>query len=168
MAEKTKLPKDLVPKFYAMDPDVEDLLPGSNHLANGMKVLIEPNNLRASEADMQYDWGIERALERNRWCTVTHLFWNEPNQTYEFIAVYDDGTKRVRLCHRNQTWLVKLASVHAAMVEESERYSQVYAFVTEAMKDTISAWKAVDHYDLRSDHLATRAEEITRKILGLL
>uniref|UniRef100_A0AAU7GWU2 Uncharacterized protein n=1 Tax=Streptomyces phage Scarif TaxID=3158858 RepID=A0AAU7GWU2_9CAUD len=154
--EKKHFPQGCVPKFYSMDPDVEDLLPSSEHLANGMVVLLADNDKRASESDIQHDWGMDRALERNRWCRVSHLFWNEPNNTFEFIAVYDDGTKRVRHCFREDAWIVKNSSVYESMLMETERYSQIYALILEG----------INRYG--DGDKSEAAEKIARRVLGLL
>lgn len=114
----------LVPQFFVMDPSTEDLLPNGDHLVDGMIVLIEDHmarsNLRRLEngnpitGEMDSYEG-NRALECNRWCTVTNLelhpYRGDMGRLVSFIAVYEDGTKRKRTYNRDYAWFVKLDSI---------------------------------------------------------
>lgn len=123
---------NVAPKFYTMNPTTDDVLPDGGHLANGMKVLIEDSSERGRPEMIDEDWQRDRVMERNRWCTVTHL--KVIGNSVSFIGVYDDGTKRRRSAAKNETaWIVKKESLKKSRVEDTQRYKDVYEIVKGAL-----------------------------------
>jgi hypothetical protein len=115
-----------VDKFYVMDPEFDDLLNTGAELKDGMIVLIEESMSKTNleflnvvdSASYQYDYN--RALENNRWCTVSQVsirrrydydqygaVIGESSPLISFIAIYADGTKRKRTYDSSYAWFVK-------------------------------------------------------------
>lgn len=155
---------EFVPKYYMMNAETDELLPNASYLANGMKVLIENPDVRASEKDMQRDWGMQRALENNRWCTVTHLEFMDQKNMIRFIGVYEDGSKIVRVFGSDRSWLVKIDSVSESMAERTERYSNVRTLVLAALHRQDMATQGGDN----GNTMDVIADEFTKQILGIL
>jgi len=165
----------VVPKYYAMDPETEDMLPDGGRLMDGMKVLIaDPDcreHLQALSAEPPVEWLRDKIMERNRWCTVSHLKLTNHNNTVAFIAIYEDGTKRQYRMGLEYAWLVKLDSIPDPVLaeeKEAERYNKIYEIVIAA-------------FDKHDDHCCMRcnggkdapsneslAVEATKAILGAL
>jgi hypothetical protein len=101
--------KEFVSKFYRMDPEVDKIVLDGTGLKVGMVVLIESSNLRAKLEDTKDDWAFDRALEMNRWCTVSNI--KIRGNTVTFVGKYEDGTMRVRRIPLDQSWLVKINSI---------------------------------------------------------
>ncbi|AWN06177.1 hypothetical protein SEA_MIEK_76 [Streptomyces phage Miek] len=156
---------DVVDKFYAHDPDIEDYVPDCTHLSNGLVVLLGDPDRRASAKDMKQDWGWDRALERNRWCTVTELTWSTGGAMVNFVGVYGDGTKRKRSFLKDEPWLIKLDSIPNAEVESSKRYQ-------DTCKKILAALEKVDEYtcscyrDSEYPTIEELAEATARSVLG--
>ena len=126
----------LVPKYYTMDPETEDMLPDGTHLANGLRVLIadpdqreRPEKLGVNELGVTQDWLRQRLLDRNRWCTVSHFKFTNNGQTVSFVAVYEDGTKSKYNIGASYAWLVKTDSVHEVGKIDGENYRKVVKIV---------------------------------------
>lgn len=125
----SKVSDSIVNKWYKMDPKIEDLVYSTKDLRNGMVVLLENADMRASQQDMESEWGMHRALERNQWCTVTEFRANNVTSTYDFTGVYENGSKIRRCYGYEHTWLVKKDSITDVAV----KYAAVHAFVKAAM-----------------------------------
>jgi hypothetical protein len=149
-----------MPKFYKMDPSTDDLLPSGDHLANGMKVLIEsPNNRVPIGAEGLSDWKEDRALENNRWCTVESL--RIVRETLRFIGVYEDGTKRMRAFPVEEAWYVKRDSIQ----EITAKYQKVFDTVRLAVAYHETLIK--QDGDLVED-VTGNIEETTRRLMEIL
>jgi hypothetical protein len=151
--------ESLVDKFYQMDPNTDDLLPNGRHLSNGMVVLTGISNARSRiEPDrLNHDWEIDRALEMNRWATVTNL--RVFDVAIRFVAVYADGTKRIRNVSVDDPWFVKMSSITESMEIATDRYAEVFRVVKTALGN-------LDGHEEAS--IEDFAEKVTRQILGVL
>lgn len=115
-----------VSKFREMDPETEDLIADGEDLKNGMRVLIaDPMNRKDvshgfndSLGGVVVEYLLDRAKERNRWCTVSQLSYRD--EIVSFVAIYDDGTKRKRTYNCSWAWFVKLDSMPKTLAEASE------------------------------------------------
>ena len=136
---------DLIPRFYEINPDTENVITGEE-LQNGMRVLTESYNQRAAIHPEMDEDQLERARRNNRWCEVTGLRIHGRNVV--FIGVYDDGTKRRRTMDVTEAWIVKLDSI-----PDHENYEEVRLMVWEAMQ-----------FELPADGVA---EETAREICRL-
>lgn len=157
--------KDLmfVPKFYRMNPKTEDLLPNGAYLTNGMKVLIADSKQRIDISRELRDWEEDRALENNRWCTVGGLEVGEP--IVRFIAVYEDGSKRMRSIESGTPWLVEIDSVRDSANLHTDRYQAVF----DAVKVSLAKHEElVSRHDYPADAIYNHIEETTKALLGLL
>lgn len=142
--------KNLVPKYYVLNPETEDMLPSGRVLKNGMKVLVEdPDRRQRPENFTKGDWARDWILVENRWCTVTHFTFTDRN--VQFIAVYDDGTKRQRKVPADCAWIVKKDSVKAV----NDKHDAVRAILEKV-------------YNAAEEHSIPDFEKLTKKILGLL
>jgi len=102
----------LVPKYYRMDPDTEDLLANGNKLKEGMVVLVEDPMHREEVNIFMDEARFARALKWNRWCTITELTYAMASSPLvRFVAVYDDGTKSKMSLSSQYAWYVKLESI---------------------------------------------------------
>lgn len=114
-----------VEKFEQMNPETECLVLG-NLLQNGMEILdADPSNrVNMSISHAHETWEYDRARERNRWCKISHLKFDNEFKLYRFVATYEDGTQRLRNSEPNKAWFVKLDSVdvlHKKRVEVREK-----------------------------------------------
>lgn len=109
MSDTTGTKQEFVPQFYQMDPRIEDVIPTSRHLIEGMKVLIESPHSRintdgitgaANRGAIGYS-----ALRSNRWCTVSDISFI--GDMVNFIGTYDDGSRMTRRHHVGESWIVK-------------------------------------------------------------
>lgn len=149
------------PKFYVMDPKTEDLLPNGKRLTNGMRVLAGSPDNRERIEKYETDWVMDRLLEQNRWCTVSDL---EVGDTIvSFVAVYEDGTKRLRVLGLYLPWLVKLDSIP----EEARKYNTVYESVKSAL-DKMSNYIEPTNYDSEELDIYALADKTTKRILGII
>jgi hypothetical protein len=151
---------NFVPKYYQMDPKTEDLLPSSSHLADGMVVLIADPNQRERPEDGAKDWAFDRLVEKSRWCTVTHLeMFNQKYRptAYQFIGVYEDGSKRIRMCGKTTGWFVKLDSVAESLRISNAKYRNLHTMVGELMRSTPPPSEIIDD----------QIEEVTQQILEM-
>jgi hypothetical protein len=159
---------NLVPKYYINDPDTEVLLPNGRLLRDGMKVLIESANMRVDiDLDLK-PWEYHRALQRNRWGTLSNIEWitgADGETVARFAVTYDDGSQMLDTWNVSYAWYVKKDTID---LRENHRYHKIRKLVTEGMDDAISAMNADDPYDCKMDHLTSRTDEITRQILDLL
>lgn len=155
---------NIVPKFRQMDPETEDLLPGGNYLANGMRVLFANPDERGRPEDLE-DWARDRALERNRWCTVTNL--KIKGHSVKFVAVYDDGTKRVRSTAIQDSWLVKKDSIEESQNLAAGLRNKVYEIVEEAMIAAAGGASGEGTPDEKAARAQDKADEATARILDL-
>lgn len=99
---------EYVDRYYEMDPETEDVLPG-RFVVEGMRVLVE-NPLYRNEIPKNDDPRvISEARMRNRWATVEklHIVRSGETEMLCFVAVYDDGTKRMRTLSLDHAWIVK-------------------------------------------------------------
>jgi len=112
-----EIPKDLVPKYYEMDPLTEDLFFYGDRLMNGM-VVLEASASAKTELKPPGRWFGSRKLSApeklnariaNRWCKVSEL--RVEGMYVEFIGIYADGTKHVRRMATTHPWLVRLDSL---------------------------------------------------------
>lgn len=113
------LPTDFVPLDFQMDPETDDLIRGSR-LRNGMVVLVEsltsredPSSHIAHEMNDELEcesYRCTRVLESSRWCVVTELLRSDHGYggLTSFIALYADGTKRLRTYNESYAWFVRL------------------------------------------------------------
>jgi hypothetical protein len=153
---------NFVPKFYKMNPKTEDLLPGSGQLVNGMVVLIADPDMRERPENGESDWVFNRLTERNRWCTVTNFEITNKKYCetgYQFIGVYADGTKVIRMGNLSSAWIVKLDSIADAIKAQGDRHRNVHTIVTELLKST-----PPDDIDSFNEQV----DEITKQLLKVL
>lgn len=125
----------LVPQYYRMDPETEDMLTG-DEILDGMVVLIGDSSCRAEVN--QYSKGerfAEFLLERNRWCTVTKRVYRE--SFISFIGVYEGGEMFQRVFGVGKAWLVKKDSMPASVEDTRSREERIL----EALHDL--AFKAI-------------------------
>lgn len=105
-----------MPKFYVMDPEVDDLIEGYS-LEEDMVVLIEDSAYRLDMRKPEFhneDWKITCADLNNLWCRITNLkITPYGSMNVHFIGVYADGTKRTRTVSVGENWIVKKASIPA-------------------------------------------------------
>jgi hypothetical protein len=158
--------EDFVPKFYRMNPETDDLVMGSD-LKDGMVVLIESSNFRLRHDEPMVDWEMDRALENNRWCTVTNLKFSNafdaPIAT--FIGVYEDGTKYKRSYGTGYAWYVKKNIVS---IEETEKYRKVSEVLMGTVELSIAALSDVDLSDeLKQISLKAIVKTATKTIMDL-
>lgn len=117
MIEEMK--KSFVSKYYAMDPETDFMIPTSDLLQNGMRVLFAEPDQRVNTLSIASQVGLfNKAMERNRWCKVSNL--KRSGDTFAFVATYDDGTQRKRSAHIGEPWLVKLDSVDELQKKRNE------------------------------------------------
>lgn len=147
-----------VPKFYAMDSKTDDLLPYGTQLENGMIVLIDSSKQRVDTSREMEPWEEERALECNRWATITDLEVINSGCSIRFIAVYEDGSKRKREHAINVSWLVKLHSFPE--VERADRYSKIYPVVLSSL--------VIENKGETSESRYKNAEELAVKTTKLI
>lgn len=154
------IPESLVPKFYVMDPKTEDLLRGSA-LANGMVVLREGPEDRVRLNDLTEDYKMVRALENNRWCTVSEVRRDKnASQLIHFTGVYEDGTKRSRSCNENSGWFVEIASIAASASLATERYNVI--------ESALGDYVVMREDAMNNAELTEAAESTIKKILDQL
>lgn len=101
--------EQMVPKYYRMDPETEDLLKSGMGLRNGMKVLVGDASFRCEVDGFEKEDKFYRLLKVNRWCTVTelHVSGKLSGNTASFVAVYENGEKLRRDYDVKVPWLVK-------------------------------------------------------------
>ena len=112
--EPVESPAGLVPLYYMMNPETEDLVYG-DELRDGDIVLIETGLVRFS---IPKNWAEVReyervkTLENSRWCMITKLRrtpgYGDSNWILNFIGVYEDGTKMSRSFSESYAWFRKL------------------------------------------------------------
>lgn len=151
-------PTDIVPKYYRMNPKIEDVLPDASHLTEGMIVLLADPDCRETVKDDMEDWRENRVLNDNRWCRISGIEHTGGDIKFvRFIATYGDGTKTVRDYPARMSWLVKIDSISDSMVVTSARYRNIYTIVATLAQASVPPPDYVDLY----------AEEITRQILKI-
>lgn len=117
MASKPKIdypgltPNDiLVPKYYQMDPDTDDVIPTGEHLTVSMRVLIEDSSRRIDldvSNRMMEAGEVEQARTWNRWGKVVSYPEITDGDEVCFIIEYDDRTKTQIRINKYHAWLVK-------------------------------------------------------------
>jgi len=116
------LSSQFVPMHYQMDPTTDDLLANGRLLRNGMVVLVEDSIIRQDVRRLDVEevspYDLERALEANRWATVTEIEFRY-DDLVKFVAVYEDGSKKIRRYNVSYGWLVKLDSLVPSETEAS-------------------------------------------------
>ncbi len=129
--------KTFVDQYAPMNPETEFFIPKSSLLQNGMEILLAYPNQRASKAEIERgeDYSISLALERNRWCKVSHLELDRRNNVYTFVGTYSDGIPRKRTTSVNEPWLVKLDSVDVL----KQTRDAVHDLVNDAMQEQDAA-----------------------------
>lgn len=165
--------KNLVPKYYTMDPMTEDIVLGTELLANGMRVLINDSSKRYTFEDVNTcvesskEMFEERLLTMSRWCTVSKLQVHTDNASVRFVGIYEDGTKRVRTYHRQEPWLVKIDSMSDVFNEEKDtkQYNAISKMISEAF---VECEGLVARHDYPAEEITSLVEETTKKILGTL
>jgi hypothetical protein len=113
-----------VSKFYQMNPETDQLVTSGYGLLGGMVVLLESESVRENTKWMDTSEHVmDRALEANRWCTVSEISFHDTyvypegghrykiGQVVQFVATYEDGTQRVRKYGVTYAWLVKKNSI---------------------------------------------------------
>lgn len=132
--------KSLVPKFYEMDPKTEDLLFDGTRLLNGMKVLIDNNDVRvrAIESDLEEDWQITKAKKYNRWCTIEEIRYAQ--HFIHFVGVYDDGSKAKWSEPISLSWYIKKDSIPTAEKEKAEDEKLVADMATIIREGMAEVW----------------------------
>lgn len=116
-----EIPSEFVDRNAEMNPETDDLIRG-RELKEGMVVLIEDSSVRedishhTGETDHKCDaHKCRRIKETSRWCRVTSLDirkrMEDRSPLVSFIAVYSDGTKRLRTYNQSFGWFVKLNSM---------------------------------------------------------
>ena len=112
-----EIPSTMVPKYYEMNPDTEDLIFNGDTLINGMVVLLTSTEAK-QELDQPGRWFGKRKLTPsekhrarvcNRWCRVTEL--DIVGNHVRFVGVYADGTKHPRASSAMNSWLVRFDSL---------------------------------------------------------
>jgi hypothetical protein len=156
--------RQFIPKFYTMDPKTEDLLFSGRDLANGMVILVADSDSRQNLKRLDADWELDRAFENNRWAKVTNL--QVLGNSLSFVAVYEDGSKRIRSCSVSYAWFVKLDSVPDVVLAEekaAQKYNSVLELVKGAMMEQEQAM-----LQRRKGSLMPFAEKTARHIVGLI
>jgi hypothetical protein len=102
----------VVDQDYTFDPKTEDMLYGEE-LKEGMVVLADQGNRSIDESSSSF------AKERNRWCEVSKLRYDDNTKSFYFMGLYIDGQKVVRISEAYQGWLVKLD-----VIESKEKNSK--------------------------------------------
>lgn len=106
---QSKIPTEMVDKYFQMDPETDDLLPTGDKLEVGMVVLIEDYTKRIAipEGGVVTLNGVSQylALESNRWCRISDV--KVVGMSLSFVATYADGTKRKRFESVTNAWYVK-------------------------------------------------------------
>lgn len=99
----------LVPKYFRMNPETDDLIPNHNGLREGMKVLVGSNDFRNDIERIDTPASLDTALRYNRWFTIVKLSAGVSftDQTVWFIGEYDDGEKQKFVFNKDQHWYVK-------------------------------------------------------------
>lgn len=111
---------NIIPRYYQMDPETDDLL-YADELEDGMMVLIGEPEGRADETNPEF-FGMS-LLNFNRWCKVSKLRLNHDIVT--FIGVYPDGSKTRRVSDATMTWLVKKATIPTPPASEALLLSSI-------------------------------------------
>lgn len=158
----------VVPKFYAMDPETEDMIPNGRYLANGMRVLIADPDCRERPEEIvgtELDWRKYKMLERNRWCTVSHVdISSNDNRSVSFVAVYEDGSKHQYVMGISKAWLVKSDSI----VESNQKAIEDHAKVQEAMTAAVKVVTGEASDDEKADQLTDTIRKTSTQILGTI
>ena len=147
---------EFVERFYVMNPETEDVITKGLELKNGMVVLRENGSLRANLAELDLDWMRDRALTRNRWCTVTNVHYVQDLKVVQFTGIYEDGTRRVRNSKLTDSWLVKKSSVDFA--------KEKYAVVHDMLLAIIQAQDEATMHGDGSGEIVLMVEQAARKI----
>jgi len=149
----------LVPKFYKMNPATDELLPDGTRLANGMVVLLSSPDFRVRIENPMDDWELARALENNRWCTVSNVrvMDGHGNKIVSFIATYEDGTQSKKTYDTSYSWLAKKDSISIAEIAKTERYRALHSMVSDLLGSTPPA----------SEFFDDQVEEITQQMLRM-
>lgn len=157
---------EFVPRFYTMNPETDVLVVDGRGLEEGMKVLIENPHYRAVIKEEMADWELDRALERNRWCTISRI--KIKGNLLRFVASYEDGTQKVRTEDVDGAWIAKKDSIAASLGTTTERYMNVYSVINEAFikHDEYCCTTCNGGSDAPSNK--SLVENATRQILGLL
>lgn len=112
-ASVVEIPSELVPQFYEMDPETEDLLFDGTLLQPGMVVLIEAPELRMplefADAAPLAPEQMDVAKLNNRWTKI--VIAEIHSGDVSFIGEFADGTRRKRSTPVRYAWLVKRNSL---------------------------------------------------------
>jgi hypothetical protein len=129
----------MVPKYFVMNPETDDLLPDGLHLRDGMKVLIENPGIRFEVVGWERGEKMDHLLKWNRWCTVSHVatYPNSNGDYIHFVGTYDDGTKRRLAALHSEAWYVKKDSIPDPVVDE-EAEDKLYEKINFLLKDLIA------------------------------
>jgi hypothetical protein len=102
------VPEQFVDRGYEMDPALEDIWFG-DELHTGMVVLLEDGLIR-EDRPRDDSYARARFRETARWCKIER-FRPVNDGIISFVAVYADGTKRVRTYNKSYAWFVKKATI---------------------------------------------------------
>jgi hypothetical protein len=145
---------EFVPEFYDMDPETEDLLDNGTLVVDGMRVLIENDNYRATVSEKSLQTTVASAKKGNRWCIVSsaRIVREADDQYLSFIGTYDDGTKRKWYISAREAWFVKKNTIPRAdgiySIESEEiQFTGIPDQVVSALRSiSVGSW---DNYMVR-------------------
>jgi hypothetical protein len=141
-----------VDKYEEMNPETEDLLFDGRQLRNGMKVLPDIT-YRADIVHMSSSRIRDKAMLRNRWCTVDNLEIRNDINMVSFVGVYEDGTKRKHEHNIDIAWVVKKDSIPED--EPESPITHLHLGVTrEKIRDAIKAARRLSVEDYPNNYLA--------------
>jgi len=134
-----------VNRGYINDPEIEELLFDGTYLRDGMRVL---NGRTSSFQELSWignDLCEERAMENNRWCTISHVR-EERTRDYRFIsffATYDDGIKIKRQVSIHDCWIVKKDSIPQTHEHNEECFEYFPGFPADLVCEEVRETNAV-------------------------
>lgn len=135
------IPEGFIAKNWTMDPETEDLIPGSK-LRNGLFVLIEDTTWGGrldaeafADEETRNPYEYQRLMTTQRWCEVSDL-QRLSHEIIKFIGIYPDGTKISRTYNLSWCWYVKKdqAVIPYNIVNDKVKLAQMIAAHTSGLQ----------------------------------
>jgi hypothetical protein len=114
--------EEFVSKYYRMNPDEDMILFDGGRLRDGMMVLVEDPNIRATDYSDTLPSGdtawFHKLRQANRWCVVKDVLADPlasdhhcRNRHVRFIGIYEGGEEMFRSYPLEVPWLAKKETV---------------------------------------------------------
>jgi len=169
-----------VGQYYKMDPQIEDLIRGSD-LKNGMEVLSAEiqdkvpldewtqtnaetfrEHLNSLPAHTRH-----KADKNNRWMIVSDIQKTKYSIGYSFIGTYADGTKMLHDTSALQVWYVKKASIPEVPIPLVNLDTDLDTAIYETVKEALLRFDAKKYHGAPIDVLGD-VNVLVEKIQKLL